>query len=385
MGTGVRLYGRALGHGSLRVVTSGFDEALRSAGLLEGFVALDKSSGSDEEDPEEGARAKHAVFTGQLNQIHLMSRGARHEQHWVQVTPNSTYLPHNVLGEILKLPKPRIISASIWGTGVILDNLAAMGCDHTRVTSDYGLDHIVSTPTGTQVYVTTARHGVSGFELSRADIGRTRDDYPGKFRVIHFSTTEGERKGTLELLDAWCRLRHPPGHELLLVLDHASKGALMQRLATSSALMQRVSECLTEASVRFLPRGNLDNMQMSRLLCHMHLVAAPSRGEGFGLIPLQARACGVPTLVTRTTGHTAGHCQGPGVTVVRNGQLAPIDDGPEALAPTVDPGDIAEALDDARKNWSHLSNMAAAGAEQVRRDWSWNKQLEPLMRALRES
>lgn len=374
----VRLYGRAVGHGSLRVVTSGFAEALRASGLLAGFVALDKSSGSDEDDPEEGALAKHAVFTGALNQIHLMSRGARHEQHWVQVTPNSTYIPHNVLGEIFKLTRPRIISASAWGTEIILQTVEAMGCDTAM--STVGSGFIISTPTGKQVRLVTAHHGVSGFEPIAAEIERTRNDYMGgKFRVLHLSTTEGQRKGTLELIDAWEQaFGDASGNELLLVLDHPAKAALMERL------VQERSKPMPR-SVRFLPRANLDSAQMSHLLCHSHILAAPSRGEGFGLLPLQARACGVPVLVTQATGHTAGHCRGPGVVVVAHGTLAPIDDGPGALAPSVSPDSIAEALVDARGSWHRLSELAAAAAPVVQREWSWVEQLAPLTRALLEN
>lgn len=373
----VRLYGRALGNGSLRVVTSGFKEALEAAGLLEGFVALDKSSGSDEDDPEPGALAKHAVFTGQLNQIHLMSRGARHERHWVQVTPNSTYLPHSILGEILKLRGPRIVSASAWGTEVILENLEAMGCVSTL--AHEGDRFIVTTPTGTQLHVMTVHHGVSGFEPVLPEIERARKDYAaGKFRVLHFSTTEGERKGTLELIEAW-RMAFGVDNgsaELLLVLDHLAKAALMGRICAAPIVA-------VPHSVRFAPRANLDSAQMAHLLCHAHLVAAPSRGEGFGLLPLQARACGVPTLVTLATGHTAGHCRGPGVALVANGPLAAIDDGPGALAPTVRPEDIADALTDAYANWLHLSESALAASGQVRDEWSWQRQLAPLIGALK--
>lgn len=373
----VRLYGRAIGNGSLRVVTSGFKEALEAAGLLEGFVALDSSSGSDEDEPEPGALAKHAVFTGPLNQIHLMSRGARHEQHWVQVTPNSTYLPQNLLGEVLKLPRPRIISASAWGTEVILETLEAMGCDTTQ--SHDGDRFIVTTPSGVQAWVLTAHHGVSGFAPVMAGIECARADYEnGKFRVLHFSTTEGQRKGTVELIEAWrivFGINEGPG-ELLLVLDHPAKAALMTRIVAPPIVA-------VPRSVRFAPRANLDNEQMAQLLCHVHLVAAPSRGEGFGLLPLQARACGVPTLVTRTTGHTAGHCQGPGVVVARNGQLEPIDDGPGALAPSVSAGDLAEALTDAVAHWRYLSDRALAASEQVREEWSWGRQLAPLIGALK--
>ncbi len=358
----VRLYGRAVGNGSLSVVTAGFREVLSEANLLDGFVALDKSGGSEEEYAPAGALARDGVFTGNLNLIGAMRTGARHERHWVQVTPNSTHIPPKLLGAVTQLPGARILSASAWGSEVIAENLSAMG-----ITEEH-------------VPIVTVGHGVSGFAQVTEELERTRADFDdGKFRVVHFSTTDGERKGTLELLQAWGDLLRrdsiPEQSELLLVLDHHARAALMQRVAYDDVVFP--------TSVRILPRADMDAATMSRFLCQQHLVCTPSRGEGFGLLVLQARACGVPVATTRTTGHSAGHCHGPGVVPIRqDSALCSIDDGPDALAPRVDPHEIAEAIMIAHLGWKGLSHMSEAFSEAVIRDWSWQAQLAPLVEAL---
>lgn len=376
----VRLYGRSVGHGSLSVVTSGFREVLDGAGLLDGFVALDKSGGSEEDLPPAGATARDAVFTGNLNLINAMRVGAKHERHWVQVTPNSTHIPPKLLGAVLQLPNVRILSASAWGTTMIGGALGEMGLRYIE-DGNIWLTYLMPGTNKTIAQVHTAHHGVSGFAPIPAELERTRLDYElGKFRVVHFSTTEGERKGTLELLQAWYLLRKnsriPDKSELLLVLDHHARAALMQRLAYDEIEMP--------TGVQFLPRGDMDTAAMSRFICQQHLVCTPSRGEGFGLLPLQARACGVPVATTVTTGHSAGHCHGPGVIrILQDHALFSIDDGPDALAPRVEPREIADAIAIAHGAWNGLSHMAESFSESVAKKWSWGAQLAPLVKQLR--
>jgi glycosyltransferase involved in cell wall biosynthesis len=283
----------------------------------------------------------------------------------VQVTPNSTHVPPRQLAAILELPNPHILSASEWGTQVIANSLVDMGVEA-------GLS---SAPP-----IHTVHHGISGFAPVTEELDKTHDDfYEGKFRVVHFSTTEGERKGTLELLQAWpmfLACGGPVSTELILVLDYHARMALKERMNDIGMV--------TPQNVLFLGRGDLDAATMSGFLCRHHLVCAPSRGEGFSLAPLESRACGVPVVTTTSTGNSAGHCEGPGVIPIhQNPPLLPIDDGPGALALAVEPGCIAEALALARGNWLELSAAARKAAPQIARDWSWQKQLAPLVEQLR--
>jgi len=384
------LYGRDIGNGSLAMVTRGFREALESADLLEGFVALDRSGGSEEDDAPPGALARDGIFTGNLSHLGMMTQGARHERHWVTVTPNSTHVPPRLLDAILRLPNPRILSASAWGTGVILRALQAMGAwmistDGVKASARFG----TSPNTQVRVEIHTVRHGVSGFTPVPTGIpfhkptiiDKTREDFHmGRHRVVHFSTTDGERKGTLELIKAWgmflstVNVRCDP--ELVLVLDHHARAALSDRMLDQAILMPE--------RVRLLPRGDMDPKAMSSFLSEQHLVCCPSRGEGFSLLPLQARACGVPVATTITTGCSAGHCSGAGVVVIeQEPHLRPIDDGPGALAPVVNPERIASAIKVALGSWPTLSLAARAAAPQVTKDWSWQTQLAPLVKELR--
>jgi len=381
----VRLYGRDVGHGSLAVVTRGFREALEGAGLLEGVVALDRAGGSEESEEPPGALARDAVFTGNLNLVRRMSQGARHARHWVTVTPNSTYIPKDLLGAVVALPSPHILSASSWGTVQIRLTLHEMGFVQ-KASLHFGAQPeplwVELQHQDKSVMVHTVHHGVSGFAPIEAELLQARLDYQrGLFRVVHFSTTDGERKGTLELVQAWALLRKlarwPESGELLLVLDDHARRALQERMLDRDLALP--------VGVRILPRGNLSSLQMSNLLCHMHVLAAPSRGEGFGLTVAEARACGIVTVSTRTTGHSAGHCDGPGTIQVhqQDRDLCAIDDGPGALAPSLQPAHIATALMTAFEHWEKLSAEALGCAEAFRQEWSWQQQLAPLVELLR--
>lgn len=356
----VRLYGRTVGHGSLAVVTAGFRRVLGREALLDGIFSLDTSGGSEEEDEPPGALASDGVFTGNLAMVNAMQRNARHNRHWVQVTPNSTHIPPKLLQAVLKLPAVVILSASEWGSHVIRKNLLDMG-----VNSDW------------QPNVFTVRHGVHGFTPMPQELSKTRGDYQrGCFRVVHFSTSDGQRKGTLELLRAWVLFcstnKAPDSPELRLVLDHHAREALLRRCLDEDFIIP--------PGVQVLSRGDMGPEAMSRFLCQHHLMACPSRGEGFGLGVLEARASGVPVIATATTGHSAGHVQGAGVIRIhQDSKLVPIDDGPGAMAPAVDPEHIAEALSTAYQAWDGLSRLCEIAAEDVSKVWSWESQLQPLV------
>jgi len=103
-----------------------------------------------------------------------------------------------------------------------------------------------------------------------------------------------------------------------------------------------------------------------------HVVCQPSRGEAFGCVPVEARACGVPIVATNCTGHGAHvDVNAPGVIVVPSGDFGPIDDGPGALAPTVSPDAIGDALRRAYAQWPSLMQAAQKAADDVREKWSW--------------
>lgn len=96
------------------------------------------------------------------------------------------------------------------------------------------------------------------------------------------------RKNFSRLVAAFQQLR-PPGLQLCIVGDSNS-------IFRDEQLKQRIA---ADPSIRLL--GRVNDAELAALYRHARLFAFPSLYEGFGLPPLEAMACGCPTVVSRVT------------------------------------------------------------------------------------
>jgi mannosyltransferase len=104
--------------------------------------------------------------------------------------------------------------------------------------------------------------------------------------------------------------------------------------------------------IRFM--GEIDYERMPTFLGGMSLCVAPARYEGFGLVPLEAMACGVPVVASRTG------CYSEAIVPGENGEL-------------VDCGDLRaleEVLQRVMSSPQRLAEMGESGCRRVREQFS---------------
>lgn len=330
----IRLYGLTHNQSSLVRVAQGAREGLEACGALAGFYDLDEVSQSDSF--AVGYDASTAVCFGPPPAASVMLGRGEHRERLQFIAANSTWLPRELIFR-LKRSATGLVAPSRWAVGVLQ--------------SHYDLP------------IKLWQHGVdAGFSPS--------GEPSGDFRVLHMASTHAERKGTRELIWGWMaaleRKLIPPRSELRLVVDGPRDYFLSTICKASKGRVEAAD------TVDQLMRLDLPVDELRQFYSRFHLVAQPSRGEGFGLVPLEARACGVPVLATACTGHADHMAEGdPGVVVVSHGKEDLADDGPGALLPTVEVEAVVEGLGKAYANIRELREQALRAAATVQARWSW--------------
>jgi N-acetyl-alpha-D-glucosaminyl L-malate synthase BshA len=109
----------------------------------------------------------------------------------------------------------------------------------------------------------------------------------GRKRILHISNFRPVKR-VLDCISAFAKVRKEVDAELVMAGDGPERGPAEQ-LARQLGL---------DREVRFL--GKQDHME--RLIPRMHALHLPSEMEAFGLAALEAMACGVPPVATRTGG-----------------------------------------------------------------------------------
>lgn len=346
----VRLYGLSEGQGSFSRVTRGMKQGLEACGVLAGFFPID----AFQEDAVYGGHdAEYGVYVGPPGDVGWMENYGWHKHRLCLFPPNSTWVPRTILDKLAQ-HITGLIAPSTWAQTTL------------KVNSDLPI-HLW-------------HHGVSEafYPIQSVVENRRRLYDQGTFRVAHFASTSMERKGTRELIEAWCRLvtdrKLGPNPELNLMVD-GNQSDFAEAILRYGNKRPAILE-----TVHWRGRLNFSEEEIAPLYRSQHLVAQPSRGEGFGLCTLEARACGTPVLMTQATGHL-DQVDGQwgstkGVALVGTGPVRPIDDGPDALAPSLSVEDVADALEIAYSSWTFYADAAVENAISIAKDWNWEEVTE---------
>lgn len=344
----IRIYGPSINNDSWSRVAAGMREGLKAIGRLAGFFALEDAVRSTDDGLTPGHDADVGVLIGPPSFANVLRGRGEHERRAVMIAANSSWLPG---------PDVNVVDR------VATDMLAPSEFSACVIRSHSSLP------------VSVWQHGVDDrYQPMEGTYLRSATSWDATYRVLHMASTIRQRKGTEQLVRAWARMHRrgtfKPGVKPELHVVLSGPGSDL-----AAALREEADGCeAIERSVVLAARLNLTEMQTAALYQQYDLVCQPSRAEGFGLVPLEARACGVPVCATGCTGH-AEHMDSAtkGVVIVASGNEEPIDDGPGATAPSAQVEDVYEALVESYASRDRLRSEAFATADEVRHRWSWER------------
>jgi glycosyltransferase involved in cell wall biosynthesis len=213
-------------------------------------------------------------------------------------------------------------------------------------------DHCIVASNFTKL--TLIENGVPEQRIHRVPYGvdisahKVRDERNSTFRVV-FVGQMVQRKGLEYLLKAWSKLQLPNA-ELVL----AGRGRVDTKL-------------LAAFQSNFVYMSDLSDRKLEELYDCSDVFCMPSLVEGFGLVYLEALACGLPVIATPNTGAADIVREG------REGFIVPIRDV-EALA---------EKLEWAYQNRSALAEMRIA-ARTLAAQYSWARFRQGIKMAIEE-
>lgn len=199
---------------------------------------------------------------------------------------------------------------------------------------------------GVKVPVEVAREGINPEEHTL-----TRREFPEEFTFLHVGEP-ARRKNAAMVIEAF-RSVFPRKKNVKLVVK-----ALKETELTS-----RSSRVVIDKSTLTLP-------QVDELYQRSHCLVYPSSGEGFGRIPLETMASGMPTILTPYSGMTEFSDYG-----------IPVD---YTVGPTKDPfnigdwahpkfSDLCEKMLYVYENYDAVSNTAYENAQKIRKEFIYSK------------
>lgn len=116
--------------------------------------------------------------------------------------------------------------------------------------------------------------------------------------------------------------------------------------------------------------GRIEDAEEVALYGAAHCYLQPSRGEGFGLQPLQAIAQGLPTILTDAHGHESFAHLGVGISAeLAKSAYFIYGDAGDWWEPSFD--ELCEAMEDVYLRYDKHLERAEVSAETVAKEWTW--------------
>ena len=134
----------------------------------------------------------------------------------------------------------------------------------------------------------------------------------------------------------------------------------------------------------------LKKWELGRFYTSGHCFLWPTRGEGFGLPPLEAIACGLPVIASNHSAHleylTENGEPKPGVKLI-SGKVEPYDKGDSIyypgfnwFNPSVD--HLRVLMREVYQNYQKYKDGAMATSAEVRKEWTWHRGANTMLERL---
>lgn len=245
------------------------------------------------------------------------------------------------------------------------------------------------------VPVEVVPHGINPIEFTIAD---RPDNFNGKFRFLMYNAGN-KRKGFPDYLQAF--------------VDEFGKDEPVEFICkTWSEWQDRFHKYAMHKNIK-LVYGKLNRSEQNKLLHEANCFVFPSKGEGFGLPPLEAMATGMPCIITKAHSHldfwnegcyeVTTHLEDAEIEPRLGKKLPPFENHPAAK-------DIKEVIDHAAslqwkntgqwyvpdqpslrkqmrhvyENWAEAKSRGLKGAEFVRENFTYEKSLDKMGKAIKK-
>jgi len=346
----IRLYGSREGWSSSEVVFTGMRDGLIANSQLAGTYIYNQD---DDGSVSEAETAPVAVSCPPPTNMHVMTAFG-HKQRWFILAPNSTKVPQSFL-ELVSQHTDGIITPSQFGAAA-LRNANYQGAIQV-------VKHGISS--SFQAYITENDskwlHQTDLYESMRREC----------LSFLHLAESSTDRKGTWPLIEAFVNWKERLYAHLTIVMSHREFDVLLSKF--EDAFGSRNTE---DFGITLLGRVNLPPHAMGAFYSCFDVIIAPSRSEGFGLVPLEGLACGIPCIITIGHGHMEwcedAHGQlRPGIIPILPGPMAPALFDGDGMAATVDPDAIQEALDETLRTYIVKRIEAIQNMPAIRDEFSW--------------
>lgn len=242
---------------------------------------------------------------------------------------------------------------------------ACMGMDYIFVPSKFCRQVFIDS--GVRKPVMILPHGADRY-TNRLD---WQHDDTIDFLHVTGAVSFPHRKGTPALLKAWKSIeeKYPKARLTLKMFDEPRIMRYIEQL--------QLKNYFVDSSPSLAPP------QMAAYLSTFDAVIQPSRGEGFGIVPLEARIHGVPVIITSIAGHSEHFA--PGVDVeIGVGPYKPMatQGNVDGFAPLVEPHHIEHAIDTFMNDLPGHEARTHAWAARFSKLWAWKNVLKPLIKVV---